>query len=345
MVVCCHAQPQDSSYKIFEVNGENAHGPLISVLNDTIVDIVLETENLIPDSVTFQLSPFHNRDNVVRYFKLSKDETDFEDSIIVVNDRFIRFGINVGKLEVDDIFYGFLLISHDREKIGALPLTIQRLRNYRPAVIQLNRNEINLSTARRSESFSFIVFEDSLKSPLYDLRAQIIEDDSEYPLDVKHDIIARNKKEQRIDLMSADSSTSIINLQEGEYYLITIELLNIKVGKRTFKMSFTAANASIIQAPVLTVNVTRKDHWIWAVVVIIGAILFTLITKKFVSIRDSRNAIRKRAQTINNALSDQIPYNMAKIRVKRILKMAEEISKKSFSNLINVNTICLRQNK
>jgi hypothetical protein len=333
----CLAQGDNLPYSIFEVNGQETTGPMISVLRDTIVNIVLESDRRIPDSVTFQLSPFHNKDNVVRYFKLSKDNRDFEDSILVINERYIRFGINVGRLEVDDVYRGFLLISQGVQKIGALPLSIQRLRNYRPAIIKLNRDQINISTAYSSESFSFIVFEDSLKSPIYNLRAQIIADDAEYPIDVKDDLITKNNMDERIDLMSADNDAGVIYMEEGEYFLITMELKNIKVGKRTLKLAFTASNASFANAPVLTINITRKDHWGWAVAVIVGAIIFTLVTKKFVAIRDSRIAIRKRAQKINNSLSDQIPYNMAKIRVKRIIKMAEEISKKSFSKFEECN--------
>ena len=318
-------------YSIFKVNGKETGGPMINVLQDSIVDIELKSTDSSPGRITLQASLFHNRQNMMKSMKISWDGRTFEDSITGMNDSNIRFKVNAGKIGKDDQYKGFLLISREGEKIGTIPLVIQRLRTYRPAVIKLNRNEINFSMTGSNDSFSFIIREDSLKSPIYNLRAQIIEDDSERPIDIRESIVIKNKQNERIDLLSADSSAQSINLEEGEYYLITMELLNIDVGKRTLKMAFTAANASNINPPILTVHITKKDHWGWAVAVIIIAIIFTLVTKKFVAIRDARITIRKRAEKISNAISDQIPYNMAKIRVKRIIKMALEVSKKSFS--------------
>ena len=146
----CKAQNDNLPYSIFKVNGKETSGPMISVLQDSIVEIELTSKDPNPGRVTFQPSLFHNRVNAVKSMMLSKDDKVFEDSITVMNDRIIRFRMKVGKIAMDDQFKGFLLVSRGGEKIGTLPLVIQRLRTYRPAIIKLNLDEIKISMAGSS---------------------------------------------------------------------------------------------------------------------------------------------------------------------------------------------------
>lgn len=300
--------------------------PLVAVYSDTIADVVLERSTNKVDSVYIWLSPFKDANGTIKNFNLVNS-----DSVTVVKGSFHKLSIATGKLAVDDEYQGYIIIEKGGEEIDRLTLRIKRLPAKRTSSIKVDRSNYTIRTSEETERFSFMVYEESGERTIVGLTMRLKEDEqSDRYIDLK-DVSLKVRGMENINIRP-DGNTVYFQLEEGKSVIIDGEIRNLSVGSNVLKLELSALNAPTESNPTIRFEFKVKHHWIWAVVVLIASILFTVVAKKVVAIRGARIQLRKKAIAINDSLPPLMPYNAATIRVKRILKMVLNIRRKTYSD-------------
>lgn len=287
--------------------------PLIQLNEKDTFRVVLK-KNVQTDLDTILLSPFVNSaGKTTDLLLLEINQITEQDSV----EAYLQLLIVAKQIDTGKDYVGSILIYQKSGKQQSIPIRIKRISLAKNAEVEVYPANLPLVITDSETQFSFNIKENSGIGPATDVKFSLTESP-----DAKMSFIFWRK----------GVSSQPIKLDAGETAAIMAQASNIPLGKHQLKFKVSARTANPEKVEELNVTIIRKRGLWLSIAVIIGAVLFTIITKKFVDIRNTRLELRRKAQKIKESVGTNNSYNAANSRLRRMLKMISDFSRNSITN-------------
>jgi hypothetical protein len=129
---------------------------------------------------------------------------------------------------------------------------------------------------------------------------------------------------------ASESSGDARAIPAGSQAVVGVTLKNLQAGEYNAVLRFQATNSNDDDAQKLTLTVQTRDSVIWAIVVLVVALIISFVTTKLLASYKRRASLLMSIQKARASGIDSEPYSLPVVWTRSVLRQTEELSRHFF---------------
>jgi hypothetical protein len=357
------AASDQASIKFFTLENDGSEATEFSVAphSELLLPFTWTVPEKKPKTFEFYVSAFRGQGQG-NYITLKPDivelpDVEVEEQRLTVSlDRsVITLRLEIPELPTTGKYEGQVVVLHEGHAVQNAALTLSRTTRQQPVELVIDRPAIPVTESPwpliSSPGFSVLVHNNSdWQAEGVFLRVM----EASAPEDAAFDPIENLELYWNGKLIENPwrpaSAEEVANgaartIPAGKQAAITGKLQNLAAGEYTFKLGVAATNAASDKQPEATLKIRLRHSVVWALIVLLVAILVSFIATKGLETQRKRVTLLKKISQIRPSWLREEPPTLPVVAARAILKQAEARNKRWYAALFAPDIVSGRVDK